>query len=371
MALTLIGSSPLVVGHGPVRLEPGRLVSANGLTNAILPDARPGFNLFAGPQPSRGVACSTGPTPVTTAVPRTISIGGDVEVLRLGFGALHLCGPGALGEPADRDGAVRVLRRAVELGVGFIDTADSYGPEVSERIVAEALYPYPDGVLIATKGGMVRNGPADEMWPADGRPEHLRTACEASLKRLRVDRIDLYQLHTVDPAVPIEESIGALVELQAAGKVRHIGVSNVSVADLERARAVAAVVSVQNRFSVAYRLSADVLAACSRDNLTFIPWQPLNLGRHGGMLTQVAAAHGATPRQAALAWLLQSAPVVLPIPGTRSIEHLEENLAALGLRLSDEEVAFLEREIPSSDPARDPPHPARSRSAHAPEHSAP
>jgi aryl-alcohol dehydrogenase-like predicted oxidoreductase len=215
---------------------------------------------------------------------------------------------------------------------------------------------------------MVRDGPPDEMWPADGRPEHLKAACEGSLRRLRLDRIDLYQLHTVDPAVPIEESVGALVELQAEGKIRHIGVSNVSVADLARARAVANVVAVQNRFSLAYRLAADVLAACARSGLTFIAWQPLNLGRHagrGGALAHVAARHEVTEHQVALAWLLQRSPVMVPIPGTRSLAHLEANVAAQSLSLTGEELALLEHAIPTHDPGRDGPHPARSRSAHA------
>jgi aryl-alcohol dehydrogenase-like predicted oxidoreductase len=254
----------------------------------------------------------------------------------------------------------------VELGVTFVDTADSYGPEVSERIVAEALYPYPDGLVIATKGGMVRTGPPDAMWPADGRPEHLREACHGSLRRLRLERIDLYQLHTVDPAVPIEESIGALAELQREGKVRHIGVSNVSVEDLERARSVAPIVSVQNKFSIGYRPSADVLSVCEQNKLAFIPWQPLAVGRSTGTVARFAGARGATPAQVAIAWLLHRSASILPIPGTRSVAHLEENLEAIRVSLSAEEAAELERSIPPFDPERDPDHPPRSASSHDP-----
>ena len=265
---------------------------------------------------------------------------------------------------AEPEAAQRVLRRAVELGVDLIDTADAYGPEVSELLIAEALHPYPDGLVIATKGGMVRRGDPNAIWPADGRPEHLRAACHASLERLRLERIDLYQLHTVDPAVPIEESVGALAELQAEGKIRHIGVSNVDADDLARARSAAPIAAVQNRYSIAYRLADDVLEICERDGLAFLPWQPLFLGLHGETLARVASAYGATARQVALAWLLARSPAVVAIPGTRSLAHLEENLAARALRLTDAELTALEREIPPFDPARDPPHPQRSRSAH-------
>lgn len=268
---------------------------------------------------------------MTAVAAETLSIGGDLRVRRVGVGTLALAGPGVLGDPLDRDGAKAVLRRAIELGVDFVDTADSYGPKVSEQIVAEALHPYPEGLVIATKGGMVRGGPPDAMWPADGRPEHLRQACHGSLRRLRLDRIDLYQLHTVDPAVPIEESVGALAELRSEGKIRHIGVSNVSVEDLERARAVAPVVSVQNCFSLAYRPSEDVLAVCDRKGLAFIPWEPLSLGRYGGAdgpVARVALARGASRAQIAIAWLLRRSASTLPIPGTRSLAHLEENLEA-------------------------------------------
>jgi pyridoxine 4-dehydrogenase len=272
---------------------------------------------------------------------------------RLGFGALHL---------DNAEAAAAVLRRAVELGVQLIDTADAYGPEVSELMIAETLHPYPDGLVIATKGGMIRSA-ADEIWPADGRPEHLRAACHASLRRLRLERIDLYQLHTVDPAVPIEESVGALAELQAEGKIRHIGVSNVDADELERARSTAAIAAVQNRYSIAYRHADDVIEICERDGLAFLAWQPLFVGLHAGTLEHIGAGHGATARQVALAWLLARSPAVIAIPGTRSVAHLEENLAADALRLTDAEQARLEREIPPFD-SRDPPHPQRSRSAH-------
>jgi pyridoxine 4-dehydrogenase len=274
----------------------------------------------------------------------TLILGGELEVCRLGFGALHLAGPGSWGEPADPEAARRVLRRAVELGVTFIDTADAYGPEVSERLIAEALHPYPDELVIATKGGMRRRGPSEGWWPAAGRPEQLRAACEGSLRRLRVERIDLYQLHRVDPAVPLEESIGALGELQAEGKIRQIGVSNVTLEELARARALVRVVSVQNRYSLVARDSDDVLAVCARDGLAFLPWQPLGLGALAGPqgeLARIAAAHDASARQVALAWLLGRAPIVLPIPGTSSLPHLEENVAALGLSLTGEESRTL------------------------------
>jgi aryl-alcohol dehydrogenase-like predicted oxidoreductase len=274
----------------------------------------------------------------------TLILGGDLAVRRPGFGALHLTGPGSWGEPADHEGAKTLLRRALGLGVNFIDTADSYGPEVSERLVAEALFPYAEDLVIATKGGLLRTGPSTEMWPVDGRPEHLRVACEGSLRRLRLDRIDLYQLHAVDPAVPIEESIGALAELQAEGKIRHIGVSNVTVGELSRARTVSRIVSVQNRYSLAQRASEDVLATCDRENLAFLPWQPLALGAlasQKGKVARIAAAHDATPAQIALAWLLHRSPMILPIPGTTSTRHLEENVAAASLSLTNEESAQL------------------------------
>jgi pyridoxine 4-dehydrogenase len=272
----------------------------------------------------------------------TFTVGGDLEVRRLGFGAMRLTGPGIWGPPSDPEAARAVLRRVVELGVNLIDTADSYGPEVSENLIAEALHPYPDGLVIATKGGLRRTGPG--RWPRDARPERLKECCEGSLRRLRLDRIDLYQLHSPDRKVPLEDSLGALKELQDEGKVRHIGVSNVSVEELERARQVVEVVTVQNRYNVADRHSEDVLEACERDGIGFIPWFPLDTGdlaRPGGPLDEVARAHDATPGQVALAWLLARSPTMLPIPGTSSIEHLEENVAAADLRLSDDEVDLI------------------------------
>jgi pyridoxine 4-dehydrogenase len=274
----------------------------------------------------------------------TLTLGGDLEVHRLGFGAMRITGDGIWGPPADRDVALAVLRRAVELGVDLIDTADSYGPHVSEQLIAEALHPYPEGLVIATKGGLERGGPGD--WSRNGRPEHLREACERSLRDLQVDRIDLYQLHAVDPDVPYAESVGALKELQDEGKIRHVGVSNVSAEQLEEARSIVDVVSVQNRFNLGDRSSADVLAVCERDGLGFFPWFPLaagNLARPGGVLAEIAEAHDATPGQVALAWLLARSPVMLPIPGTGSTAHLEENLGAADLSLTDDELERLEQ----------------------------
>ena len=265
-----------------------------------------------------------------------------MPVRRLGFGAMRITGDGVWGEPRDHDEALRVLRRAVELGVNLIDTADSYGPEVSENLIAEALHPYSDDLVIATKGGFLRDGPG--RWRPDGRPEHLRAACEDSLRRLKVDRIPLYQFHVPDSNVPYEESIGAMAELQQEGKVRHVGVSNVSVEQLAVAREIVPVVSVQNRYSVAGRDSEHVLDACEADDLGFIPWFPLGAGsldRLAEPLQQVADAHDATPFQVAIAWLLERSPVMLPIPGTSSVSHLEENMTAAELELTREEVALL------------------------------
>jgi pyridoxine 4-dehydrogenase len=266
---------------------------------------------------------------------------GDLTVRRLGYGTMRLTGEGVWGPPDNHDEAIAVLRRAVELGVNLLDTADSYGPYVAEQLIAEALYPYPEDLVIATKGGLTRTGPGE--WPRDGRPEHLREACEGSLERLRLERIDVYQLHAPDPNVPYEESVGAMKELQDEGKVRHIGVSNVSVEQLATARKIVAVVSVQNRFNLGDRHSADVLEVCQADGLPFIPWFPLNAGslaEPGGVAAEIADNHGATPAQIALAWLLQI-PGTLPIPGTSSVAHLEENLAAAQIQLSDEEIARL------------------------------
>ncbi|HEY6777988.1 MAG TPA: aldo/keto reductase [Thermoleophilaceae bacterium] len=269
----------------------------------------------------------------------TFTIGGDLEVRRLGFGAMRLTGPGIWGPPDDPDEARAVLRRAVELGVNLIDTADSYGPDVSENLIAEALHPYPDGLVIATKGGLRRTGPGQ--WPRDARPERLKECCEGSLRRLRLERIDLYQLHSPDPAVALEDSLGVLEELQDEGKIRHIGISNVSLEEFERAREVVEVVTVQNRYSLVDRHSEDVLEACEELGIGFIPWFPLatgDLANPGGPLDEIARAHDATPGQVALAWLLARSRVILPIPGTSSVAHLEENVAARDLRLTDEDV---------------------------------
>ena len=267
-------------------------------------------------------------------MPESFTIGGDLEVRRLGFGAMRITGDGIWGPPDDPESARRLLRRVVELGVTLIDTADSYGPEVSETLIAEALHPYPDDLVIATKGGLRRTGPGE--WPRDAHPERLKECLEGSLRRLRVDRIDLYQLHAPDPKVPLEDSLGALKEAQEAGKIRHIGVSNVSCDELDRARALVDVVTVQNRYNLADRHSEDVLEACERAGIGFIPWFPLatgDLARPGGPLDELARAHDAAPSQLALAWLLARSPVMLPIPGTASEEHLEENLAAAAVQL--------------------------------------
>jgi pyridoxine 4-dehydrogenase len=273
----------------------------------------------------------------TAAAAGTITIGGDLTVNRLGFGAMRITGDGIWGEPKDPDEAKRVLRRAVELGVNFIDTADSYGPEVSERLIGEALHPYPDDLVIATKGGLTRGGPGD--WRADGRPQHLREAIEGSLSRLKLDRIDLYQFHRPDRRVPLEDSIGTLVELRDEGKIRHIGVSNFSVPQLETARAITEVVSVQNRHNLGDRSSDDVLAFCEQNGLAFLPWAPLQ--NASGAVELVATSLGVTVNQVALAWLLAQSPSMLPIPGTGSVAHLEENVAAASLRLGDEQLAQL------------------------------
>jgi aryl-alcohol dehydrogenase-like predicted oxidoreductase len=270
------------------------------------------------------------------------TIGGDLEVRRLGYGAMRITGDGIWGPPADPEAAKQLLRRVVELGVNLIDTADSYGPDVSENLIAEALHPYPDDLLIATKGGLRRTGPGE--WPVDAHPDRLRECCEGSLQRLRVDRIDLYQLHRPDPDVPLEESLGALKDLQDEGKIRHIGISNVSVDEFERAQAVVDVVTVQNRYSLVDRDSDDVLDACEAAGIGFFPWFPLatgDLARPGGPLDELAGVHDATPGQLAIAWLLARSPVMLPIPGTASEQHLEENVAAAGLELDSEEFERL------------------------------
>ena len=280
---------------------------------------------------------------LTDGAAGTIVIG-ERTVRRIGFGAMRITGPGIWGPPRDHDAAIAVLRRAVELGVNLIDTADSYGPNVSEELIAEALYPYPEDLLIATKGGLVRTGPG-RGWPADGRPEHLREACDGSLRRLRLDVIELYQYHRPDPKVAYEDSIGALKELQDEGKIRHIGISNVSLEQLETARRIVEVVSVQNRFNLEDRRSQGVLDRCEEQGIAFFPWAPIaagELAEPGGLLDRIASRHDASPGQVALAWLLAHSPVMVPIPGTSSVEHLGQNLGAASLRLSDDEVAELE-----------------------------
>jgi pyridoxine 4-dehydrogenase len=283
----------------------------------------------------------------------TYTIGGDLVVNRMGFGAMRITGPGIWGEPKDPAEARRVLRRAVELGVNFIDTADAYGPDVSERLIAASLAPYPRGLVIATKGGLLR--PSASQWVPDGRPAHLRAACEGSLTRLQLARIDLYQFHHIDPQVPLEDSLGELARLREQGKIRHIGVSNFNVEELARARRVVPVVSVQNRYNLADRGAQDVLDVCTRDGLAFIPWAPLASGSTarlegggdraiggGEALEKVAAAHGASVMQVAIAWLLARSPAVLPIPGTSSVGHLEENIAAARLQLTPAQLTALD-----------------------------
>jgi aryl-alcohol dehydrogenase-like predicted oxidoreductase len=272
----------------------------------------------------------------TAAAAGKLDIGGDLTVNRLGFGAMRITGQGIWGEPADQDQAKAALRRAVELGVTFIDTADSYGPDVSERLIAETLYPYPDDLVIATKGGLLRPGPGQ--WVPDGRPEHLRQACEGSLTRLRLDRIDLYQFHRPDPKVPIAESLGALAELKAEGKIRHIGVSNFHEAMLREAQRVAPIVSVQNRYNAGDRSSDSMVDLCDQEGLVFLPWAPIaDFGRQVPILT-AAERHGVTPRQIALAWLLARSPQILPIPGSGSAEHVAENIQAASIELTAQEA---------------------------------
>jgi pyridoxine 4-dehydrogenase len=270
-----------------------------------------------------------------------ITIGGDLTVRRLGFGAMRITGNGIWGPPADRASAVKLIRHVVESGVNFIDTADSYGPNVSEEIIAEALAPYRDGVVIATKAGLVRTGPNE--WPIDARPERLRECLEGSLRRLKLERIDLYQLHRIDPKVPVEESLGALTDMQREGKIRHIGVSETSVEDYERCKKSATIVSIQNLFNVQDRSAEDVLRACERDGIAFLPWFPLGgkgAPKHGA-LEKIAKQKHATVTQIALAWLLARSPNVLPIPGTSSISHFDENVAAADIELTSEELAEL------------------------------
>lgn len=273
----------------------------------------------------------------------TFTIGGDMTVFRLGFGAMRITGAGIWGWPGDIDGAKKLLSRVVDLGINLIDTADAYGPEVSEYLIAQALRPYPDNLVIATKGGLTRSGPGT--WTPDGRPEHLLRAVENSLRRLERERIDLYQLHAIDDNVPLEDSVGALKDMQDAGKIRHVGVSNFKVEDLVRARRIVNVVTVQNRYNLADRAHQAVLDYCTDNGIGFIPWFPLATGRlteDGGDIAAIAARHGASPGQIALAWLLATSPVTLPIPGTSSIAHLEDNTRARDIRLSEDDLATLD-----------------------------
>jgi len=280
-------------------------------------------------------------TTTSVAQSGTFSLGGDLPVTRLGYGAMRIVGKGVWGPPADEDTAIALLRRAVELGVDLIDTADSYGPYLSEDLIRKALHPY-DGVLIATKGGLTRSGP--DVWEQVGRPEYLRQCVEMSLRRLDVEQIGLYQLHRFDAQVPVEESLGALKELQDAGKIKHIGISEVTVAEIEQARKVVDVVSVQNLYNLGNRQSEEVLTYCETESIGFMPWFPVaagELAKPGGILDEIAAEHHATHAQLALAWLLRRSPVMLPIPGTGSIAHLEENCAAAQVELSDAEYDAL------------------------------
>ena len=273
----------------------------------------------------------------------TFKIGGDLEVHRLGYGAMRVTGEGIWGDPPDHDKAIAVLKRTRELGIDFIDTADSYGPQVSEQIIAEAAYPYPDGLVIATKAGLTRTGPG--VWPVCGRPEYLTQQVELSLRNLKVDRIDLIQLHRIDPQVPLADSLGAFVELKEQGKVRHIGVSEVSLEELKQAQAITEIASVQNLYNLTNRQSQDVLDYATAEGIAFIPWFPIatgDLAAPDSPVADIAAELGATPSQVALAWLLQKSPVVLPIPGTKSVEHLTENLGAATLTLSAEDMARLD-----------------------------
>jgi len=291
--------------------------------------------MAAGPDNIFGAAS---PSPVSLATNSTWNLGGDLLVNRLGFGAMRITGEGVWGWPADRANALKVLRRAVELGVNLIDTADAYGPETSEALIAEALHPYPKGLVIATKGGLTRPGPGQ--WVPDGRPEYLRQCVEKSLRRLKLERIDLYQLHRIDPKVPADDSLGALKEMQDAGKIRHVGLSEVSPAQIEQARKVLPIVSVQNRYNVADRDWENTLAYCEKEKLGFMPWSPIGGGRGlkaGDALEAAAKNHGKSVFQVALAWLLQRSSSMLPIPGTSTIPHLEDNVAAASLKLTPAE----------------------------------
>ncbi|MDQ6697730.1 MAG: aldo/keto reductase [Actinomycetota bacterium] len=285
---------------------------------------------------------SSAPRPkaaASAAATGTVGIGGDITVNRCGFGAMRITGQGIWGEPHDRDEAKAVLRRAIELDVNFIDTADSYGPDISETLIAEALFPYPDGLVIGTKGGLVRPGPG--IWEADGRPEHLRTACEGSLRRLRMDQIPLYQFHRPDPAVPLGESMGALVALKEEGKIRHIGVCNMDEAQLRQAQEITPVVSLQNRYNPRDRTSESLVDLCETEGIAFLPWAPIQDLAGSTAMREIAEQQEVGVQQVALAWLLARSPAMLPIPGTGSVAHLEENVASTGLHLTPDEVVLL------------------------------
>jgi aryl-alcohol dehydrogenase-like predicted oxidoreductase len=273
----------------------------------------------------------------------TIDIGGDLTVNRLGFGAMRITGAGIWGQPADRDEAKAVLLRAVELGITFIDTADSYGPHVSEELIGETLHPYPDDLVIATKGGLERTGPGQ--WPVNGRPEHLIEACEGSLRRLKLDQIPLYQFHRPDPAVPLEDSIGALVALKEQGKIRHIGLSNVTEEQLRIAQRLTPIVSLQNRYNLQDRRSASLVDLCEQEQLIFLPWAPIQDLDDNRVVQEIARGYNVNPRQIVLAWLLAQSPAILPIPGTATVSHLEENVAAAAIKLTPAEVAALSKNV--------------------------
>ena len=280
-------------------------------------------------------------TQPAAAAAGTIGIGGDLTVNRMGFGAMRITGRGIWGEPPSRDRAIATLRRVVDLGINFIDTADSYGPFVSEELIAEALYPYPDELVIATKGGLARPGP--NRWNPDGRPEHLREACEGSLRRLRLEQIPLWQLHRPDPKVPLDESIGALLELKDAGKIRHVALSNVTEAQLRRAQRLTPIVSVQNRFNVSDRSSESMLDLCEQEELVFLPWAPVQEAGKNPAVANAAERHGATQHQIVLAWMLAASPQILPIPGTGSLRHAEENIEAAAVELDPDEVEAIRK----------------------------
>jgi pyridoxine 4-dehydrogenase len=277
--------------------------------------------------------------PVHAGMAGTIDVGGDLTVNRLGFGAMRITGDGIWGEPADRDEAKAVLRRAIELGVNFIDTADSYGPHVSEELISETLYPYPDDLVIATKGGLERTGPGQ--WPANGRPEHLIEACEGSLRRLKLEQIPLYQFHRPDPTVPLEDSINALVTLKEQGKIRHIGLCNVTENQLRRAQQLTPIVSIQNRYNVEDRQSESLVDLCEQEQMVFLPWAPIQDLDRNRIAREIAQRYDATPRQIVLAWLLARSPSILPIPGTGSVSHLDANVAAAAIKLAPADVASM------------------------------